>query len=57
MRTMLTDELRKIAGVKLQAIHFEGQGPTRARGREAAEAGAKGSAGGPTAQRKQQRRS
>jgi hypothetical protein len=60
MRTMLTEELRRIAGVKLQAIHFEGQGSTRGRG--AAGAGAKGSAGGPAAappkeRRKGQRRS
>lgn len=29
MRTMLTGELRKIAGVKVQTIHFEGQGLAR----------------------------
>jgi hypothetical protein len=62
MRTMLTEELRKIAGVKLQAIHFEGQGSTRERGRGVAGPGAKGSAGGPAAtqpkeRRKEQRRS
>lgn len=62
MRTMLTEELRKIAGVKLQAIHFEGQGSTRERGREAVAREAKGSASGPTveqpkARRKGQRRS
>jgi hypothetical protein len=26
MRTVLTDDLRRIAGVRLQRIHFEGQG-------------------------------
>ncbi len=36
MRTMLTGELRKIAGVKVQTIHFEGQGLARERRREAA---------------------
>jgi hypothetical protein len=62
MRTMLTEELRKIAGVKLQAIHFEGQGSTRERGREAVAREAKGLAGRPAAtqpkeRRKEQRRS
>lgn len=62
MRTLLTEELRKIAGVKLQTIHFEGQGSTRVRGRETVAAEAKGSAGRPTAtqwkeRRKGQRRS
>jgi hypothetical protein len=58
MRTMLTEELRKIAGVRFQTIHFEGQGSMRAREREAAARGAKGSAGEPTAmRRKEQRRS
>ena len=33
MRTMLTDELRRIAGVRLQTIHFEGQSSTRERAR------------------------
>jgi len=33
MRTMLTKDLRRIAGVRLQTIHFEGQGPTRERRR------------------------
>lgn len=46
MRTMLTEELRRIAGVRLQAIHFEGQGSTRERRRGAAATGAKGSAAG-----------
>ena len=36
MRTMLTGELRKIAGVKVQTIHFEGQGLARERRRGAA---------------------
>lgn len=43
MRLMLTDELRKIAGVRLQTIHFEGQGFTRESARGAAATGAKGS--------------
>ena len=33
MRTMLTEDLRRIAGVRLQTIHFEGQGSTRERRR------------------------
>jgi hypothetical protein len=57
MRTMLTEELRRIAGVRLQTIHFEGQGSTRERGREAAVPEAKGSSGRPAARRKGQRRS
>jgi hypothetical protein len=58
MRAMLTEELRKIAGVKLQAIHFEGQGSTRERGREAVAREAKGSAARPTStQRKERQRS
>lgn len=52
MRTMLTEELRRIAGVRLQTIHFEGQGSTRERRREAAAIGAKGSTGKPTATRR-----
>jgi hypothetical protein len=35
MRTMLTDDLRRIAGVQLRTIHFEGQSSTRERAREA----------------------
>ncbi|HEX5282536.1 MAG TPA: DciA family protein [Bryocella sp.] len=35
MRTMLTDELCRIAGVRLQTIHFEGQSSTRKSAREA----------------------
>jgi len=35
MRTMLTEELRRIAGVRLQTIDFEGQGSTRERVRKA----------------------
>lgn len=34
MRTMLTDDLRRIAGVRLQTIHFEGQRSVRERGLE-----------------------
>jgi hypothetical protein len=49
MRTMLTDELRKIAGVKLQTIHFEGQGSTRARGHDPEARGVNGSATRPVA--------
>lgn len=29
MRAMLTSDLRRIAGVRLEAIHFEGQHPAR----------------------------
>lgn len=35
MRMMLTDELRRIAGVQLQTIHFEGQRSSRERARVA----------------------
>lgn len=38
MRMMLTDDLRRIAGVRLQAIHFEGQAARRDRVREGAAA-------------------
>ena len=31
MRAMLTDDLRRIAGVRLQTIHFEGQASSRVR--------------------------
>ena len=41
MRGTLTDELRKIAGVRLQTIHFEGQRATRERGRQTTAARAK----------------
>jgi hypothetical protein len=34
MRMMLADDLRRIAGVRLQTIHFEGQGLSRERVRE-----------------------
>lgn len=54
MRTMLTEELRKIAGVRLQTIHFEGQGSTRERKRGPAATGAKGSAARPTAARRKE---
>jgi hypothetical protein len=53
MRSMLTEELRKIAGVRLQTIHFEEEGSGRER-REAAAAGAKGSASRPTATRQKE---
>lgn len=35
MHSMLTDELRRIAGVRLQAIHFEGHSSSRQRERKA----------------------
>jgi hypothetical protein len=58
MRSMLTADLRKISGVKVQTIHFEEQGSSRERRGEAAVAGAKDSAGRPTAtRRKEQRKS
>jgi len=44
MRTMLTEDLRKIAGVRLQTIHFEGQGSARVRKGVAAAQGAADSA-------------
>lgn len=56
MRRMLTEELRKIADVRLQTIHFEGEGSRKERGREAAAAGAKGSASRPTAARRKERK-
>src|ERR1700753_2501871 len=52
MGGMLMEELRKIAGVRLQTIHFEGEGSGRERGRVAVAAGAKGSANWPTATRR-----
>jgi hypothetical protein len=55
MRTMLTEELRRIAGVRLQTIHFEGQGPARERRREAVVPGAKGSDGRPGPRRRKER--
>jgi hypothetical protein len=56
MRTMLTEDLRRIAGVRLQTIHFEGQGSTRERRREAAAPGVKGSAARPATRRKEQQK-
>ena len=56
MRRMLTEELRKIADVRLQTIHFEGEGSARERSREAAAAGAKSSASRPTATRRREQR-
>lgn len=53
MRTMLTDDLRKIAGVRLQTVHFEGQGSSRERVREAP--GAKGAARPAGAARRKER--
>ena len=54
MRATLTEEVRKIAGVRLQTIHFEGQGSTRARGREAIAPGARNPAARPTATRRKE---
>lgn len=45
MRAMLTEELRRIAGVRLETIHFEGQGLRR----EQARATAASSSSNPTA--------
>jgi hypothetical protein len=56
MRTMLTEELRRISGVKVQTIHFEGQGSARERRPEVAAPGAKGTAGRPTASRRKEQR-
>lgn len=56
MRRMLTEDLRKIADVRLQTIHFEGEGSARERGREAVAAGAKSSASRPTATRRREQR-
>ncbi len=56
MRSMLTEDLRKISGVKVQTIHFEGQGSSRERRGGAAGPGARDSAGGPTATRRKERR-
>ena len=55
MRTMLTEDLRRIAGVRLQTIHFEEEDSGRERRREAAAAGAKGSAARRKEQQKGQR--
>jgi hypothetical protein len=61
MRGMLTEELRRIAGVRLETIHFEQESSARERTRSTAMAGAKGpepkgrSAGGPAAKWKDQR--
>jgi hypothetical protein len=56
MRAMLTAELQRIAGVRLQTLHFEGQGSTRERRRETSPPPAKGSAGKPTAARRKEQR-
>jgi hypothetical protein len=57
MRTMLTEDLRRIAGVRLQTIHFQGQGLTRERRRDAAVAGAKSSAAKRVVGRKERQKS
>lgn len=54
MRAMLTDDLRKIAGVRLQAIHFEGQG-FRKRDDGNAQAGKRGSTGERSSERRDER--
>jgi hypothetical protein len=56
MRMMLVEDLRKIAGVRLQTIHFEGQGPTRVRRRDAVPTGARKSTAKPTDARAKERR-
>jgi hypothetical protein len=56
MRAMLTAELQRIAGVRLQTIHFEGQGSMRERRRETSPPPAKGSAGKPPAARRKEQR-
>lgn len=56
MRLMLTEDLRKIAGVRLQTIHFEGAASTKARGREAVPAEAKKPAAKATNARAKERR-
>jgi hypothetical protein len=38
MRSMLTEDLRRIAGVRVQTIHFEGQGTRNVRGGDGAAA-------------------
>jgi hypothetical protein len=45
MRLMLADDLRKIAGVRLQTIHFEGQHSLRERGQAPAASGSAKAAG------------
>ena len=52
MRSMLAEDLRKIAGVRVQTIHFEGQGPQSARGRKGAPTAAKKPADEPTKERR-----
>lgn len=56
MRRMLAEDLRKIAGVRLQTIHFEETASTRARGRDVVPAGAKKPAAKPTNTRTKERR-
>jgi hypothetical protein len=56
MRTMLTEDLRKIAGVGLQTIHFEGQGLRRERMRGAPATGTSPVRTPATTHRKEQRK-
>lgn len=57
MRNMLTEDLRKIAGVRLQTIHFEGQGSARVRkGVPAAPGAAAPAQRAAVARRKEQRK-
>jgi len=55
MRGMLTEDLRRIAGVRLQTIHFEGQHSLRERRHEAPGAGSSARPAG-AAQRKERQR-
>lgn len=58
MRLMLTEDLRKIAGVRLQTIHFEGQGSARVRkGVPAAQGATASPQKAAVARRKEQRKS
>jgi hypothetical protein len=56
MRMMLAEDLRKIAGVRLQTIHFEGTGSTKAREHEGVPGSAKKPAAKPTDARTKERR-
>ncbi|HEY4010086.1 MAG TPA: DciA family protein [Acidobacteriaceae bacterium] len=54
MRSMLTEELRRIAGVRLETIHFEGQPSPGGRARQPV--GPQAAKGPGAAQRKERRR-
>ena len=56
MRMMLTEDLRKIAGVRVQTIHFEGQVPQSPRGRKNGLTGTKKPAAKPMDARAKERR-